>query len=120
MKNIRSGCEHRLPEGMTDDGDFFGPQLVVVGSDGPAKFGSGLEGSKEIAIDPRCADAFRRALRGQTEDGLTKGGHVLEGMTVALEVVEIGVERAEDFDGQFELRIGRVEIDEPAWITIGQ
>ena len=63
---------------------FSCPSWLSLGSYGPAKFGSGLESSKEIAIDPRRADAFRRALRGQTEDGLTEGGHVLKGTTVAL------------------------------------
>src|ERR1700683_4863308 len=118
MKNIRSGCEHGLPEGMTDDGDFFVPQLAVAGSNDPANFGSGLKGSKEIAIDPRCADAFRRLPLGEAKHRLIEGGHVLEGMTVALQVVKVGVERAEDFDGKLERRIGRVQIDEPAWITI--
>ena len=83
MENISGRAEHGLPERVADDGDFFVAHLVVVGSYLPAKFRSGLESSKEIAIDARRADAFRRALRSQTEDRLTEGGHVLKGMAVA-------------------------------------
>ena len=120
MKNIRSGCEHGLPEGMADDDDFFVARLVVVGSDGSAEFRSGLESSKEIAIDSGRADAFCRALRSQTQDRLTEGGHILKRVTFLLQVVEVGVSGAEDFDWQFELRIGRVEIDQPARISVRQ
>ena len=120
MENVSGRAEHRLPERVADDGDFFVPQLVVAATYLPAKLRSGLKGAKEIAIDARRADAFRRALRSQTEDGLSEDGHVLKGMTVTLEVVEIGVGGAEDFDWQVELPIGRVEIDEPARISVRQ
>ena len=97
MENVSGRAEHGLPERMADDGDFFVAQLVVVGTYLPAKFRSGLKGSKEIAIDARRADAFCRALRSQTEDRLIEGGHVLKGVALVLEVVEVGVGGAEDF-----------------------
>ncbi len=83
MENVSGRPEHGLPERVADDGDFFVARLVVIGSDVPAEFGSGLKSSKEIAIDTRRADAFRRALRSQTEDRLIEGGHVLKGVAVA-------------------------------------
>src|SRR6266851_2542162 len=120
MENIGGRAEHGLPERVADDGDSFVPQLVVVGTDLPAKFRSGLKGSKEVAIHPRRADAFRRARRSQAQNGLIEDGHVLKGMTVALEVIEIGVSGAEGFHGKFEPQIGRVEIDELARIPVRQ
>src|ERR1700689_1089618 len=120
MENISGRAEHGLPERVADDGDLFVAHLVVIGNYLPAEFRSGLESSKEIAINTRRAGAFRRALRSQTEDGLTEGSHALKGMTVTLEVVEIGVCGPEDFVRKFELRNGRVKIDEPARIPVRQ
>src|ERR1700733_8416403 len=114
MENVSGRAEHGLPERVADDGDFFVAQLVVAGPYLPAKFRRGLKGSKEIAIDARRADAFRRALRSQTEDGLSEGCQILKGVAFLLQVVEVGVGGAEDFEWHVELRIGRVKIDEPA------
>lgn len=77
-----------------------------------------MKGFEEISINTRRTHSLCRALRRQAENGLLEGGHVLKGMTVALEVIEIGVGRPKDFGWQLELRIGCVEIDKSAWITI--
>jgi hypothetical protein len=51
---------------------------------------------------------------------LTEGGHILKRAALLLQVVKVSVERTEDFNRQFEPRVGREEVDEPPWVTIGQ
>src|ERR1700722_19531197 len=41
-------------------------------------------------------------------------------MRLPFQIVEVGIGRAKDLRGKFELRIGRVEIDEAVRIAIGQ
>ena len=53
---------------MADHNHFIVARLVIAGSYGPAEYRGGVEGPKEISVDARRAHAFRRAMRGKTED----------------------------------------------------
>ena len=56
-EHVRIGCELRLPQSVTDDGDLLEAHAIVVGIDGPAQLGRNAEGLKEFAGDARTADA---------------------------------------------------------------
>jgi len=104
---------HGLPRISADRAEWVRPKFLPLD-------GEGILFLDELTSAPQMTQAGCYPRRCQIEDGLTEGGHVLEGMTLALDVVQISIGGAEDFVWQFELTIGRIEIDEPAGIAVRQ
>src|SRR5579862_8899907 len=94
--------------------------LVVFRPDGASDLWSGLKRRKKVLIHPSCANLFHRAAQCKIESCLLKDGHLGEGMSLSLQVVEICIARGHDLSGNGEVWVGREQIDQPLRVPIRQ
>src|SRR5262249_19676665 len=114
----RGRGKHGLPERVADDGDCFATALIILRGDPPAKFGRSLERLEEVAVDSRGADSLGRTTLCEIEHRLLERSHVLEGVVLTLDVVEISIGGTEVLRREIEAWIGGIKIDEPVRIAV--
>src|SRR5579859_6398499 len=94
--------------------------LVVFRPDGASDLWSRLKRRKKVLVHPGRSNLFHRAAQCKIEGCLLKDGHLGEGMSQSLQVVEVRIARGSDLRRNGEVRVGREEIDQPLRVAIRQ
>src|SRR5580704_2618495 len=94
--------------------------LVVFRPDGASDLWSRLKSREKVLVNPSRPNLLHRPAPRKIESCLFKDGHLGEGMSLSLQVVEICIARRHDLSGYREVGVRREQIDQPRRIPIGQ